>query len=118
MADFGFAKHVGGDKTYTICGTPDYQVRAVPGAERCGALGLCEMEGVPARGGTPPGGRAPGRQGRGREWWQDQPNTMLRQRACSTPFFTSAQPTHAPEAIMRQYALPTHSFAFPTHTGA
>jgi len=29
MADFGFAKHVGGDKTYTICGTPDYQAPEV-----------------------------------------------------------------------------------------
>jgi hypothetical protein len=28
VADFGFAKHLGpeGGKTYTICGTPDYQV--------------------------------------------------------------------------------------------
>lgn len=26
MADFGFAKYVGEDRTYTICGTPDYQV--------------------------------------------------------------------------------------------
>lgn len=27
VADFGFAKKIGADKTYTICGTPDYQVR-------------------------------------------------------------------------------------------
>lgn len=27
MADFGFAKRVGHERTYTICGTPDYQVR-------------------------------------------------------------------------------------------
>ena len=27
MADFGFAKYIGEDKTFTICGTPDYQVR-------------------------------------------------------------------------------------------
>ena len=26
VADFGFAKKIGADKTYTICGTPDYQV--------------------------------------------------------------------------------------------
>lgn len=29
MADFGFAKHVGRDSTYTICGTPDYQAPEV-----------------------------------------------------------------------------------------
>ncbi len=29
MADFGFAKYVGSDKTYTICGTPDYQAPEV-----------------------------------------------------------------------------------------
>lgn len=27
MADFGFAKYVGDERTFTICGTPDYQVR-------------------------------------------------------------------------------------------
>lgn len=27
VADFGFAKKIGSEKTYTICGTPDYQVR-------------------------------------------------------------------------------------------
>jgi hypothetical protein len=27
MADFGFAKKIGNDRTFTICGTPDYQVR-------------------------------------------------------------------------------------------
>ena len=27
MADFGFAKQVGAGRTFTICGTPDYQVR-------------------------------------------------------------------------------------------
>lgn len=26
VADFGFAKHIGKQKTFTICGTPDYQV--------------------------------------------------------------------------------------------
>ena len=26
MADFGFAKYIGTQKTFTICGTPDYQV--------------------------------------------------------------------------------------------
>jgi hypothetical protein len=26
MADFGFAKKIGNDRTFTICGTPDYQV--------------------------------------------------------------------------------------------
>jgi len=26
VADFGFAKALGNQKTYTICGTPDYQV--------------------------------------------------------------------------------------------
>lgn len=30
MADFGFAKFVGSDKTFTICGTPDYQVSCTP----------------------------------------------------------------------------------------
>ena len=29
VADFGFAKKVGSQKTYTICGTPDYQVEAL-----------------------------------------------------------------------------------------
>ena len=29
MADFGFAKHVGEEKTFTICGTPDYQAPEV-----------------------------------------------------------------------------------------
>jgi hypothetical protein len=29
MADFGFAKKIGNDRTFTICGTPDYQVRAI-----------------------------------------------------------------------------------------
>jgi serine/threonine protein kinase len=29
MADFGFAKYVGEDKTFTICGTPDYQAPEV-----------------------------------------------------------------------------------------
>jgi hypothetical protein len=28
MADFGFAKKIGNERTFTICGTPDYQVRA------------------------------------------------------------------------------------------
>ncbi len=27
VADFGFAKAIGGERTYTICGTPDYQVQ-------------------------------------------------------------------------------------------
>ena len=27
MADFGFAKYIGNQKTFTICGTPDYQVQ-------------------------------------------------------------------------------------------
>lgn len=31
IADFGFAKKIGADKTYTICGTPDYQVRCCAG---------------------------------------------------------------------------------------
>lgn len=26
MADFGFAKYIPNGKTFTICGTPDYQV--------------------------------------------------------------------------------------------
>ena len=30
MADFGFAKKIGNDRTFTICGTPDYQVRVQP----------------------------------------------------------------------------------------
>lgn len=29
MADFGFAKFIGNEKTYTICGTPDYQAPEV-----------------------------------------------------------------------------------------
>jgi hypothetical protein len=29
MADFGFAKKIGNDRTFTICGTPDYQVRVI-----------------------------------------------------------------------------------------
>jgi hypothetical protein len=29
MADFGFAKKIGNDTTFTICGTPDYQVRVI-----------------------------------------------------------------------------------------
>jgi serine/threonine protein kinase len=29
VADFGFAKYIGDDKTYTICGTPDYQAPEV-----------------------------------------------------------------------------------------
>lgn len=29
VADFGFAKFIGNDKTYTICGTPDYQAPEV-----------------------------------------------------------------------------------------
>lgn len=29
MADFGFAKYIGSDKTFTICGTPDYQAPEV-----------------------------------------------------------------------------------------
>jgi serine/threonine protein kinase len=32
MADFGFAKYLGDGKTYTICGTPDYQA---PEVGRC-----------------------------------------------------------------------------------
>ena len=30
LADFGFAKKIGTERTYTICGTPDYQVRQIP----------------------------------------------------------------------------------------
>jgi serine/threonine protein kinase len=29
LADFGFAKHVGSNKAFTICGTPDYQAPEV-----------------------------------------------------------------------------------------
>ena len=38
LADFGFAKHVGSGKAFTICGTPDYQAPEVimrRGATRC-----------------------------------------------------------------------------------
>lgn len=34
MADFGFAKKIGNDRTFTICGTPDYQVRVQPAARQ------------------------------------------------------------------------------------
>ena len=30
VADFGFAKIISKEKTYTICGTPDYQVMRIP----------------------------------------------------------------------------------------
>jgi serine/threonine protein kinase len=30
VADFGFAKVIGSQKTFTICGTPDYQVNTIP----------------------------------------------------------------------------------------
>lgn len=33
MADFGFAKKVGTGRTFTICGTPDYQVGLLEGAK-------------------------------------------------------------------------------------
>jgi hypothetical protein len=26
VADFGFAKHIADGRTYTVCGTPEYQV--------------------------------------------------------------------------------------------
>lgn len=38
LADFGFAKHIGSSKAFTICGTPDYQAPEVimrRGATRC-----------------------------------------------------------------------------------
>ena len=36
VADFGFAKYIGSDKTYTICGTPDYQAPEVRAAGQGG----------------------------------------------------------------------------------
>lgn len=44
MADFGFAKYIGGDKTYTICGTPDYQAPEVRIATALIKHDLCQSE--------------------------------------------------------------------------
>ena len=41
IADFGFAKKIGADKTYTICGTPDYQVSL------CCLTSLCNTASLP-----------------------------------------------------------------------
>jgi hypothetical protein len=38
MADFGFAKKIDNDRTFTICGTPDYQVRAATCVSRAGGV--------------------------------------------------------------------------------
>ncbi len=40
MADFGFAKYIGSEKTFTICGTPDYQAPEVCGMS-AGSKGVC-----------------------------------------------------------------------------
>ena len=39
VADFGFAKIIGSERTFTICGTPDYQVGL-----SCCCLGVTERE--------------------------------------------------------------------------
>lgn len=38
LADFGFAKKIGSERTYTICGTPDYQVNMIAAQKRCSEL--------------------------------------------------------------------------------
>ena len=43
VADFGFAKRIGGDKTYTICGTPDYQVMGLCGCSPASSSGLKKL---------------------------------------------------------------------------
>ena len=47
VADFGFAKKIGADKTYTICGTPDYQV-CVPCKETEACICLLDILGLKA----------------------------------------------------------------------
>ena len=39
VADFGFAKIIGSERTFTICGTPDYQV-GLP----CWCVGMSKRE--------------------------------------------------------------------------
>ena len=54
MADFGFAKYIGSRKTFTICGTPDYQVDSLSGSqlhatEPVEAKAYCHVQQGPCR---------------------------------------------------------------------
>ena len=43
VADFGFAKKIGGEKTYTICGTPDYQASLTVCCGRMDSQPVCKQ---------------------------------------------------------------------------